>query len=207
LNLIYHRILFIIKAIDELVQDLVLDNRSNWLVTYGQAGLLIDSLTKVDKTKYLFEHYDSLFCQWIDSIFKTLINKSGFHSKNSLTRKKAEKSFDKIALPSTHKLFLSWYQIKNDEVNEEANFQEWTTIDKWNQWRKKNVVKHIKSSDHGHIIVTIKVRDEVRSRESELTIIDILGFDSTFTDKIMNGETDVELDKVNENDNGKLLTP
>jgi len=29
LNLIYHRILFIIKAIDELVQDLVLDNRSN----------------------------------------------------------------------------------------------------------------------------------------------------------------------------------
>jgi len=69
------------------------------------------------------------------------------------------------------------------------------------------VVKHIKSSDHGHIIVTIKVRDEVRSRESELTIIDILGFDSTFTDKIMNGETDVELDKVNENDNGKLLTP
>ena len=49
-----------------------------------------------------------------------------------------------------------------------------------------------------HIIFTIKIHDEIKNKDSELTFIDIVDFDNTFTDKIMNGETDVNIDETNQ---------
>lgn len=54
------------------------------------------------------------------------------------------------------------------------------------------------------MVVTIKVRDVQKSKESELTIIDIIGFDQKFTERIMNGQTDIEITEENQDDYGKV---
>jgi hypothetical protein len=65
--------------------------------------------------------------------------------------------------------------------------------------------KAIKKKKHGHMIVSVKVRDKEIKRENEITIVDILDFDKSFTDRIMKGETDVELNESTQSSIGKFI--
>lgn len=67
-----------------------------------------------------------------------------------------------------------------------------------NKWRRNHLEKYSKRNQ-SHIIVAIKVHDEKKNKDTELTFIDIIGFDRSFTDRIMNGETDVDFENENQN--------
>lgn len=54
-------------AVNALVQGLILNNESSWLVTYGQISL--------KKTEYVFMHSNCLFAECIHNIFD-IIDKS-----------------------------------------------------------------------------------------------------------------------------------
>lgn len=101
-------------------------------------------------------------------------------------------------MPENYQLSLSWYQIFNDEVTEDAIWTKWTTINEWHKWRREKIEQQIKRKRVGHLIVTIKIHDEHKQRDSELSFLDVVGFDHSFTERIMNGETDIVLDEFNE---------
>ena len=117
--------------------------------------------------------------------------------------KHSQNIIENYSLPSTHKLSLSSYQILNDEVTDETEWEECTTISECNKWRKENLVKKLKGGNLGHLVITIKLFDENRQKTSEITFIDVVGFDNSFTERIMNGEIDVSIEEGIESDFGK----
>ena len=84
----------------------------------------------------------------------------------------------------------------------ECSWEKCTNLVEWNKWRRNNLEKYLKRNQ-SHIIVAIKVHDEKKNKDTELTFIDIIGFDRSFTDRIMNGETDADFEEGVDNKNGK----
>jgi hypothetical protein len=224
---IQRAILFITKAIYSLVQGMLFRNESNWIVTYGQkmsnepgnsivlnrkSNKELKNLEKetnnfqniFKKSDFLFKHRDCMFAKLISSIFENL---NGTASTEVFKKKrKTEKALiaEDISLPPNYKLTLSCYQIINDRVEDEVIEEGWRTIKQYDSWRKMYLEKAIKKKKHGHMIVSVKVRDKERKRENEITIVDILDFDKSFTDRIMKGETDVELNESTQSSIGKF---
>lgn len=186
-------------SINELVEGLVLRNANSTVVGYGQSNL--------GKSQFLFKYPDCMFSECIYNIFQMLDEHGLSHTnlKNRKLSKVAKSVLDNKPLSSDYKLSLSWYQIINDEVANEAIWQEWKTINDCNHWRRETLEKHIKNKIIGHLIVSIKLHDVKRLRDSELTFVDILGFDHTFTEKIMSGQTETILDKLTVNDPSKFI--
>jgi hypothetical protein len=185
-NIVYN------TAVSALVQGLVLSNESSWLVTYGQNNL--------NKTQYIFKNSDCLFAECILNIFET-IDKSEWENPVKRHRRKSKiaRSITEFKqLPDNYKLYLSWYQIFNDEVTEDVIWTEWNTINEWHTWRREKIEQQIKQKRIGHLLVTIKIHDENKHRDNELSFLDIVGFDDAFTDRIMDGETDIILDEFSE---------
>lgn len=92
------------------------------------------------------------------------------------------------------KLYVNSYQIFNDEVLDENEFILWENIVECSKWRKSVLEPHL-TKQHGHLIITIKIHDEDADRDSFLTFVDVMSFDHQFTDKIMSGHTDIEIDE------------
>jgi hypothetical protein len=221
-------ILFITKAIYSLVQGMLFRNESNWIVAYGQkmsykprnsivlnrkSNKELKNLEKetnnfqniLKKSDFLFKNRDCMFAKLISSIFENL---NGTASTEVFKKKrKTEKALiaEDIPLPPNYKLTLSCYQIINDRVEDEVIEEGWRTIKQYDSWRKMYLEKAIKKKKHGHMIVSVKVRDKEIKRENEITIVDILDFDKSFTDRIMKGETDVELNESTQSSIGKFI--
>lgn len=84
----------------------------------------------------------------------------------------------------------------------ECSWEKCTNLVECNKWRRNNLEKYLKRNQ-SHIIVAIKVHDEKKNKDTELTFIDIISFDRSFTDRIMNGETDADFEEGVDNKNGK----
>lgn len=48
----------------------------------------------------------------------------------------------------------------------------------------------------GHHFVTIKIKNEQQNWEACINFIDLIGFDQSFTQRIMNGETSIHEDST-----------
>ena len=173
---------------------MIIKNLNSTVLTYGQSML--------GKSANLFETAESIFSEWISFLFLVIDQKE----RNDDFQTGNKNSIGKIRGISTKesnfKVYLSSYQIINEEVVKEVSWERCMNMIECNKWRRNNLEKYTKINN-SHIIVSIKVHDEIKNKDSELTFIDIADFDRSFTDKIMNGETDVNFDQDISDHNGK----
>ena len=84
----------------------------------------------------MFETPDSIFSECTSSIFY-LID----HYKEIMYQPKAdelsvkEKRIDNENYKFS--VYMSWYQILNEEVHDEVSWEIWENLIEWNKWRRK----------------------------------------------------------------------
>ena len=88
---------------------------------------------------------------------------------------------------------MSSYQLGTNEVFNEI---EWMLCENYEVFKdkfKKKFISFANSDQCGHLIVTLRIKDTVKVQESQLSFVDLVGFDDMFTQKIMSGEVSMSI--------------
>ncbi|CAI2359884.1 unnamed protein product [Moneuplotes crassus] len=181
------------EAVCPLIDKMISNNENSCIITYGEKCC--------NKSEYFFRHPDSIFAEAISAIFDKCNAQMSQNNENQTKQDEATAKGRKSAI-SSFKIDLNSFQIRNDEVCEETEWKECNTLKECNKWRKEILEAKFKKA-LGHLITTIKVQvdcvDTV-STTNQITFIDVIGFDQSFTERIMGGHVDIPLDSTHDFD-------
>ena len=91
-------------------------------------------------------------------------------------------------------MFLSSYELLKNRGEAEIDWVEVSDVQELKERFRAKFFEKLEWEETGNIIAQIRVKDTEVGREAILTLIDLIGFDQSFTEKIMDGETSIQQD-------------